>query len=138
MTLLDMNLNYDSAQSFDYENGFYLTSSASRMGRAISHYELYKRIQSLPGDIVECGVFKGVSLMRFISFVQLFEAANPRRVIGFDTFGSFPGTNFQPDQAELEEFIRETGGGFPSLRKNWRATSGAKASVRRSWSKAIS
>lgn len=103
---------YDFDQSFVYENGFYLTSSAYRLGRALAHYELYKAVSHLEGAILECGVFRGVSLMRFISFAQLMPGADPsRKVIGFDTFGSFPETGNEEDKAELTAFIRETGGG---------------------------
>ena len=71
---------YDFDQSFVYENGFYLTSSAYRLGRALAHYELYKSVSHLEGAILECGVFRGVSLMRFISFAQLIPGGDPAPV----------------------------------------------------------
>ena len=39
---------------------FFLTSQPYRLGNALAHYELYKMIRSLPGDVIEFGVFKGV------------------------------------------------------------------------------
>lgn len=107
-------MKYNVENSFDYENGFYLTGSYKRTGRLLAHYELYKLIASLEGDIVECGVFKGASLMRFINFIQLFEQEKSfkRNVVGFDIFGKFPGTDFEDDKAELQAFIDETGGGI--------------------------
>ena len=60
--------------SFEYENGFYLTCSPSRIGKMLAHYELYKKTSQTPGAIVECGVFKGVSLTRFTMFRELFES----------------------------------------------------------------
>jgi hypothetical protein len=107
-------MKYKAENSFDYENGFYLTSNYKRTGRLLAHYELYKIIASLEGDIVECGVFKGASLMRFINFIQLFEQDKSfkRNVVGFDIFGKFPGTDFEPDKEELQAFIDETGGGI--------------------------
>lgn len=100
------------SDSFKYENNFYLTAQSSRMARAIAHYEIYKKIANLPGDIVECGVFKGVSFMRFIMFMQLFETDANKKIIGFDTFGKFPDTEFAQDKDELNGFIKETGGGI--------------------------
>ncbi|OGU12394.1 MAG: dTDP-6-deoxy-L-hexose 3-O-methyltransferase [Ignavibacteria bacterium GWB2_35_12] len=100
------------ANSFEYENNFYLTAQSSRMARTIAHYEIYKNIQHLNGDIVECGVFKGVSLMRFIMFMQLFETDKTKKIIGFDTYGKFPENDFEQDKEEYEEFITETGGGI--------------------------
>lgn len=42
-----------------YENGFYLTSKISRISNIFSHYEIYKRIVNLPGDVIELGVYRG-------------------------------------------------------------------------------
>lgn len=81
---------YDERKKFDYENGFMLTSDVYRMGNFIAHYELYKKILNLPGDIIELGVFKGNSLIQFASFRELLENENSRKIIGFDAFGVFP------------------------------------------------
>ena len=50
---------WDEKKRFDYENGFYLTSETYRFGNWMAHYELYKKILELPGDVIELGVFKG-------------------------------------------------------------------------------
>ncbi|MDR6983923.1 hypothetical protein J2X32_002565 [Rheinheimera pacifica] len=81
---------FDTDSAFDYENGFYLTSEQKRLQKLIAHYELYKKITSLPGAVVELGVFKGASFLRFASFRDMLETANSRTVIGFDAFGRFP------------------------------------------------
>lgn len=52
-------------KSWEYENGFYLTCQPNRLGKFLAHYELFKETLHLPGAIVECGVFKGISLCRF-------------------------------------------------------------------------
>ncbi len=82
--------DYDTDRSFDYENGFYLTGETSRLGKALAQYELYKQITSLPGHVVELGVFKGGSLIRFATFRDLLESSSSRKIVGFDVFGSFP------------------------------------------------
>ena len=105
-----MKLNgYDSDKRFDYENGFYTTLTESRIGKFLAHYVLYKRIINLPGEIVECGVFQGNSFIRFAHFRNLLENTNSRKIIGFDTFGKFPQTNFENDKKYLENFIKEAG-----------------------------
>ena len=81
---------YDEEKQFDYENGFYLTSDTYRMGNILAHYELYKRILNLPGDVVELGVFKGSSFIQWATFRELLENEKSRKLIGFDTFGEFP------------------------------------------------
>jgi len=95
--------------AFSYENDFYLSCDDSRIGKMLSHYELFKMIKGVPGDIVECGVFAGVSLVRFVSFRNLFEHPNSRNIIGFDTFDTFPTTNFEADKPHREQFLAETG-----------------------------
>jgi hypothetical protein len=75
---------------FDVENSFYLRSEPYRIEKLLAQYEIYKRIVGLPGAIVECGVFKGVSLVRFATFRHAMETAEARKIIGFDAFGEFP------------------------------------------------
>jgi hypothetical protein len=88
---------YDTDKAWDYENGYYLTSHVTRMGKAIAQYELYKSIIGLPGQIVECGVFKGASLIRWATYREILESPHSRSIIGFDAFGQFPE---QPDAAD--------------------------------------
>lgn len=102
---------FDIAKAFDYENGFYLTSKTQRMARLLAHFELFNLSKNIDGNIVECGVFKGASFMRFTMFLQLFDQYN-KRMIGFDTFGNFPTTEYDDDKEVLQGFIEETGGGI--------------------------
>ncbi|MBE5891257.1 MAG: dTDP-6-deoxy-L-hexose 3-O-methyltransferase [Lachnospiraceae bacterium] len=83
---------YDETKQFEYENGFYLTSQPYRMGNILSHYELYKKITNLPGEVVELGVFKGSSIVQWATFRELLENEKSRKIIGFDMFGPFPKT----------------------------------------------
>lgn len=101
---------------FEYENGFYLTCAPSRIGKLIAHYELYKSIKHLSGAIVECGVYKGVSLIRFAMFRNLFEKQIKRKIVAFDTFETFPETQFEKDIPLRQNFIDE--GGDQSIGKS--------------------
>lgn len=49
-------------KSFDYENNFYLTCDNSRIAKLLAHYELYNLAKKLTGEIVLCGIFKGIAL----------------------------------------------------------------------------
>lgn len=84
------NYKIDPSLKWDYENGFYLTCETGRIGKFINHLELYQKIIGLPGDILEFGVFKGSSFVRLLSFRDLLENSNARKIIGFDAFGKFP------------------------------------------------
>lgn len=103
--------DFDLEQRFFYENGFYLTSDKTRIAKMLAHYEMYKMIVDLPGHIIECGVFKAASLMQWLSFRDALENPLSRKVVGFDVFGPFPETQYQPDEEERQAFIEETGGG---------------------------
>jgi len=106
--------HHDADLAWDYENGFYLTSPQSRLGKALSQYELYKRIVDLPGDVLEFGVFKGASLARLLTFRSLLEAEASRRIWGFDAFGRFPrgGVESESDLAFVERFESAGGDGY--------------------------
>ena len=56
----------------------------------ITRYELYKLILNVPGDIIECGVYKGNSLAFLAHLSVILEPFSiNRRLIGFDTFEGF-------------------------------------------------
>jgi hypothetical protein len=102
-------LGFSLDKQWDYENGFYLTSHLTRIAKLLAHYELYKSISHLPGHIVECGVYKGASLIRFGTFREICESPFSRKIIGFDAFGKFPKHDDAADPTFRERF-EELGG----------------------------
>lgn len=99
---------------WDAENVFYLKSHECRLAKQLAQYEIYKKIINLPGDIVECGVYKGASLMRFAAFRRLLENDYSREIFGFDVFGTFP-TGEVCNEADLkfiQKFENSGGGGI--------------------------
>jgi hypothetical protein len=59
--------------------------------RFLALYELFKIALTVKGSIVECGVFRGFSLMTWAKLSAILEPENlTRRVYGFDTFDGFP------------------------------------------------
>ena len=50
------------------ENIFHMKSDITRISKIIYQYEIYKKITNISGDIIECGVFKGNSLIRFLTY----------------------------------------------------------------------
>jgi hypothetical protein len=99
----------DFSEAFQYENNFHLSCDITRISKILAHYELYKMAASLPGAIVECGVFKGVSLTLFAEFRELVEHSTARKIIGFDTFAQFPETSFEADKKFRQDFISAAG-----------------------------
>jgi len=104
---------FDFGKPFEYENGFYLTSASSRIAKSISQYELYKRIVDLPGEVIECGVFKGASLIRFATYREILESQFSRKIIGFDAFGKFPdNVSMATDREFIKNFETDAGNGI--------------------------
>ena len=99
----------DFLKAFEYENNFYLSCDNTRIAKFLVHYELFKMIGNLPGAIVECGVFKGLSFVRFATFREIFKNSFPHKLVGFDTFGKFPETNFNGDNKLRDKFLQEAG-----------------------------
>lgn len=73
-----------------FENAYHWFSAPSRMDKVLAQYELYKRITSLPGHILELGVYKANSLIRLAGFRRLLETETSRNIVAFDAFGKFP------------------------------------------------
>lgn len=94
---------------FHDENRFLLYAHPSRIAKMLAHLEAYRRVFDVPGAIIECGVFKGASFVTLATFRSLLDPMPNRQLIGFDTFSEFPTTDFQPDVAKREAFIREAG-----------------------------
>jgi len=103
---------FDSEMCWDYENGFYLTSHPNRIGKLVAHYELYKKIVHLPGEILEFGVFKGASFIRLLTFRELLESTYSRKIIGFDAFGEFPLSGNKDDNKYAKHFENYAGKGI--------------------------
>ena len=94
-----------SQQSFDAYNAFLVDGGLDRFTKILSRYEMYKRVIEIPGDVVECGVFKGQGLLYWAKLIQIYNPLSVRKVIGFDTFDGVPGSvRGEQDRAGSESF----------------------------------
>jgi hypothetical protein len=112
-----LNNLYDSKKCFEYENGYYLTADVNRFSKFASHYEFFKMSSNIRGEIVECGVFKGASLAKWVKFRELLENKYSRKIIAFDTFGKFPDAHYEKDKVQRNKFIQEAGDSSISLKQ---------------------
>lgn len=63
----------------------------AQVTRFLALYELFRRVLPVKGSIIECGVFRGFSLMSFAKISAVLEPNNlTRRIYGFDSFEGFP------------------------------------------------
>lgn len=103
---------YNIDDEWEHENGFYITSHVTRISKMVAHYELYKSIINLPGQVVECGVFKGASLIRFCTFREILESQYSRKITGFDAFGKFQTQKCDSDDEFIKKFEKSSGDGI--------------------------
>ena len=90
ITFFNFEMSKNKLNTWEIENKFYLNSHPSRIKKIINHYEIFKKTSKIPGVIIECGVFKGNSISRFILFRDLLLKDSKKKVFGFDVFGKFP------------------------------------------------
>ncbi len=109
------NYKFKLKDIWDVENTFYLKSDITRLNKIICHYEIFKKTLSIPGSIVECGVFKGVSLIRFLSFRNLIIRNSKKKVYGFDVFGKFPKQKINRDNKFAEYHNKKAGVGISHI-----------------------
>jgi hypothetical protein len=105
-------LDISQSEIWDAENIFHLKTNVSRISQILYHYELYKLILSVPGDIIECGVFKGNSLIRFLTYRSLLENNFSREVYGFDVFGKFPSAKIKKDKNFIKTWNKKANQGI--------------------------
>jgi Macrocin-O-methyltransferase (TylF) len=69
--------------------GLQLDLSAHALSKLLARYEIFKRVLDLPGDFVDCGVYRGASLFTWANLIEIFAPHSQKVVIGFDTFTGF-------------------------------------------------
>ena len=97
---------------WEAENVFYQKTNISRVGKLIYQYEIYKLIKDLPGDILEFGVFKGNSLIRFLTFRSIIENNYSRKIMDLIHL-KFPSTEKSSRQKIKREFTLDAGKPIP-------------------------
>jgi len=72
----------------------FLFTKRQRVTDYLTRIELFKKIVSVEGAVVECGVHKGGSLMLYYHLASILEPYGiKRQILGFDSFEGFPGTS---------------------------------------------
>ncbi len=81
-------------ETHDVIENFMLFLRRVNFAKFLTHIEIFHKTMGLPGSIVECGVFKGMSLLTFAKLIEVHCPGDSlKRVIGFDTFQGFPALN---------------------------------------------
>jgi hypothetical protein len=88
---IDETVKKHSVQLRDVLESFPIYIRRVNLSRFLVHYELFKMIKDVPGSIVECGVYRGSSLLTFAKLLEIFcPGDRVRKIVGFDNFAGFP------------------------------------------------
>lgn len=86
LSLKDLEVSETAQSIFDGFNTFILSKDRRVFNKLIARCLLYNQVKDIPGDIVECGVFKGTGLYTFLKLKNIFNPNSSKKVIGFDFF----------------------------------------------------
>jgi hypothetical protein len=102
--------DFATQSAYDYETNFHLTLKVERLAKLVAHYEAYKMVQEVPGAIIECGVFKGTSFVRFALLRELMGNYFSSKLIAFDVFSDdYPDTQYAEDKGYRDHWISTAG-----------------------------
>ena len=76
---------------WDAWNRFHYLCDTPRFQKLAARFELMRMIATVPGDIVDCGAYKGASTLQFAHLLNIYQSNSRSRVVAFDTFDAvFP------------------------------------------------
>ena len=88
MKLKELEIVDTSQNLYDAFNGFILSSDTKVFGKLLARTLLVNQVKDVPGDIVECGVFKGTGMLTFLKIKRFLCPNSGKKVVGFDFFNS--------------------------------------------------
>lgn len=88
MNIYNQDKDTSSTQQcvYDAYNSFLFNSDRNVFFKMLTRISLFEKIKDLPGDIVECGVFKGSGMVLWAKLLDLYSPHDIRKIIGFDFF----------------------------------------------------
>lgn len=93
---------------FEAYNYLLESDDISRLHKIFARYEIFKKIINIPGDIIECGVFKGTCHIFWLKLLKIYDPISIRKVVGFDTFNYFPKSHKNYEKKQIKSFIKES------------------------------
>ena len=82
-------------------NFLLLSPDLARIRKLLVRYRLFELCQDIPGDIVECGVFRAAGLAYWAKLLEIFGSNSKKRVIGFDVFAPFNQVPLKMEEQEI-------------------------------------
>lgn len=73
-------------EMYDGFNAFMFSRDINVLSKMLARSSFFNSVKDVPGDIVECGVFKGSGMMTWLKLKKLELPNSIKKVIGFDIF----------------------------------------------------
>ena len=109
--MLDEHFRRFSLSPMEVAKNFAIYSRRTTLKRFLAHYELFRQVVDLPGDVVELGVFRGSSLMTWANLLELRNMGDrQKQVFGFDNFSGFKSLHVKDGKADAR--VNKVDGGF--------------------------
>lgn len=115
---------HDREMATDAGRSRYWNETLPRQCAADSMISLLESTLHLPGDVIECGVYRGGSLMKIARTLK--DKAPDKRLLGLDSFGGFP----EQDVLSLDVGKKRSLGG---IRKKFRFVGDTQQRLRRNF-----
>lgn len=71
---------------YDNLNGLVFADDTKVFGKLVARTLIAEQTKDVPGDIIECGVFKGSGILTWLKLKRLLMPGTLKKVIGFDYF----------------------------------------------------
>jgi hypothetical protein len=88
INLQDIELVQTNKNLYSDFNNFILSEDTKIFNKLVMRSLLLDKVKNVPGDIIECGVFKGTGLLTFLKLKKLLMPNSYKKVLGFDFFNS--------------------------------------------------
>lgn len=86
MNIKDLEIVNIEQEIYDSFNNFILSNDTKIFGKLLARTLLFNSVKDIPGDIVECGVFKGTGIFTFLKLKKYLTPNSGKKIIGFDFF----------------------------------------------------
>lgn len=93
---------------WDHYNNLLISEDISRIQKMFARYELFRKTIDVPGDILECGVFKGAGFFFWLKLLVINNLHYSKKVIGFDTFSGFSDNISDKEEKSVSKYVKET------------------------------
>ena len=93
---------------FKAYNDLIESNNLDRLQKIFTRYDFFKKTINVPGDIVECGVFKGTGQIYWLKLLRIYDEYSMKKVVGFDTFQSFTKSILKYEKKQAKKFLKES------------------------------